>query len=196
MSKNNIPFFEVDGKKYEIKRTRYLQAEFDEMRSTLEMTDEEQVAYARELDFDSRLEKLKERTEELYAKYLETFDDKDEEMYRKANMAYNAMIDEASRMESIGGKQRKKTLDLGEALIIKALQVDNEGKVIRTENEAKSIWEGFVEENGQVIAVQFVVYFTNYIIGGDEDIENPFIAQAKAKAEQKASMKQGIAKAR
>ena len=196
MSKNNIPFFEVDGKKYEIKRTRYLQAEFDEMRSTLEMTDEEQVAYARELDFDSRLEKLKERTEELYAKYLETFDDKDEEMYRKANMAYNAMIDEASRMESIGGKQRKKTLDLGEALIIKALQVDNEGKVIRTENEAKSIWEGFVEENGQVVAIQFVVYFTNYIIGGDEDIENPFIAQAKAKAEQKASMKQGIAKAR
>ena len=196
MSKNNIPFFEVDGKKYEIKRTRYLQAEFDEMRSTLEMTDEEQVAYARELDFDSRLEKLKERKDELYAKYLETFDEKDEEMYRKANMAYNAMIDEASRMESVSGKQRKRTLDLGEALIIKALQVDNEGKVIRTEKEAKSIWEGFVEENGQVIAVQFVVYFTNYVIGGDEDIENPFIAQAKAKAEQKASMKQGIAKAR
>jgi hypothetical protein len=196
MSKNNIPFFEVDGKKYEIKRTRYLQAEFDEMRSTLEMTDEEQVAYAKELDFDSRLEKLKERKEELYAKYLETFDEKDEEMYRKANMAYNAMIDEASRMESVSGKQRKKTLDLGEALIIKALQVDNEGKVIRTEAEAKSIWESFVEENGQVIAIQFVVYFTNYIIGGDEDIENPFIAQAKAKAEQKASMKQGIAKAR
>ena len=196
MSKNNIPFFEVDGKKYEIKRTRYLQAEFDEMRSSLEMTDEEQVAYARELDFDSRLEKLKERKDELYAKYLETFDEKDEEMYRKANMAYNAMIDEASRMESVSGKQRKRTLDLGEALIIKALQIDNEGKVIRTEKEAKSIWEGFVEENGQVIAVQFVVYFTNYIIGGDEDIENPFIAQAKAKAEQKASMKQGIAKAR
>ena len=196
MSKHNIPFFEVNGTTYEIKRNRYLQAEFDELKSDIEMTDEEQVAYAKELDFDSRLEKLKERKDELYAKYLETFDEKDEEMYRKALTAYNRLVDEAKDMESISGKQRKQMIDMGEKLIIKALQINNKGDKIRTEAEAKSIWEGFVEANGQVIAVQFVVYFTNYIIGGDEDIENPFIAQAKAKAEQKASMKQGIAKAR
>ena len=196
MSKKNIPFFEVNGKTYEIKRTRYLQAEFDEMKNGIEMTDEEQVAYAKEQDFDARLEKLRDRKDELYEKYLETFDEADEEKYNKALAAYNRLIDEAGQMESVGGKQRKKMLDLGEALIIKALQIDKDGKTIRTEDEAKSIWECFVEENGEVTAVQFVVFTINYIMGGDEDIENPFITQAKAKAEQRANMRKGIVKAK
>ena len=196
MIKKNIPFFEVNGKTYEIKRTRYLQAEFDEMKNGIEMTDEEQVAYAKEQDFDARLEKLRDRKDELYEKYLETFDEADEEKYNKALAAYNRLIDEAGQMESVSGKQRKKMLDLGEALIIKALQIDKDGKTIRTEDEAKSIWECFVEENGEVTAVQFVVFTINYIMGGDEDIENPFITQAKAKAEQRANMRKGIVKAK
>ena len=196
MSKKNIPCFEVNGTTYEIKRNRFLEAGFDEMRRDIEMTDEEQVAYAKEQEFEARLEKLRERKDELYAKYLETFDEADEEMYRKASRAFDRLIDEAGQMESISGKQRKQMIDLGEKLIIKALELDKNGNDIRTEAEAKNIWETFVEENGQVIAVQFVVYTVNYIMGGDEDIENPFITQAKAKAEQRANMKKGIAKAK
>lgn len=196
MSKNNIPYFEVNGKSYEIKRNRYLQAEFDEMRSGLEMTDEEQVAYAKEQDFDARLEKLRVRKDELYEKYLETFDEADEDKYNKALAAYNRLIDEAGSMESISGKQRKQMLDMGEKLIIKALQINAKGETIRTDDEANNIWASFVEENGKLIAIQFVMYTINYIVGGDEDIENPFIAQAKAKAEQRANMKKGIVKAK
>ena len=196
MSKKNIPFFEVDGKTYEIKRNRYLQAEFNEMKNGIEMTDEEQVAYAKEQEFEERLEKLRDRKDELYAKYLESFDEADEEMYRKALNAYNRLIDEAKDMESISGKQRKQMIDMGERLIIKALQINEKGDNIRPEDEAKSIWETFAEQNGQIIAVQFIAFTINYIMGGDEDIENPFIAQAKAKAEQRANMKKGIAKAR
>lgn len=196
MSKNNIPYFEVNGKSYEIKRNRYLQAEFDEMRSGLEMTDEEQVAYAKEQDFDARLEKLRVRKDELYEKYLETFDEADEDKYNKALAAYNRLIDEAGSMESISGKQRKQMLDMGEKLIIKALQINAKGETIRTDDEANNIWASFVEENGKLTAIQFVMYTINYIVGGDEDIENPFIAQAKAKAEQRANMKKGIVKAK
>jgi hypothetical protein len=196
MSKKNIPSFEVNGNTYEIKRNRYLQAELNEMQNDIAMTDEEQVAYAKEQEFDARLEKLRERKEELCAKYLETFDEADEAIYRKACEAFDRLIDEAGRMESISGKQRKKMIDLGEKLIIKALQIDNNGNTIRTQDEAKNIWESFVEENGQVITIQFIVFAINYIMGGDEDIENPFITQAKAKAEQRANMKKGIAKAR
>ena len=196
MSKKNIPFFEVDGKTYEIKRNRYLQAEFDEMKNGIVMSDDEQVAYAKEQEFEERLEKLRDRKDELYAKYLETFDEADEEMYRKALTAYNRLIDEAKDMESISGKQRKQMIDMGERLIIQALQINEKGDNIRPEDEAKSIWETFVEQNGQIVAVQFVAFTINNIMGGDEDIENPFIAQAKAKAEQKANMKRGIAKAK
>ena len=196
MSKHNIPFFEVNGNHYEIKRNRFLQAEFDELKSDLEMTEDEQAAYVKEQEFDQRVEKLRNRKDELYEKYLETFDEADEIMYQKALSAFNRLVDEASTMESVSGKYRKAMLDMGEKLIIKALQYDSKGDIIRTEDEAKTIWEGFVEENGQVVAIQFVAYTTNYIMGGDEDNENPFIAQAKAKAEQKASMKKGIVKGR
>lgn len=196
MSKNNIPFFEVNGKKYEIKRNRYLQAEFDEIKKDFEMSDEEQVAYAKEQEFDDRLSKLRERKDELYAKYLETFEEADEEMYRKASLAFDRLIEEAAKIESVSGKQRQKMIDVGEKIIVKALQIDNDGKTIRSEEEANSIWNEFKVEFGNVNTIEFVIFTINYIIGGDEDIENPFITQAKAKAEQKANMKKGIVKAR
>lgn len=196
MRTSNIPFFEVNGNKYEIRRNRYLQAEFDEIKKGFEMSEEEQVAYAKEQEFDDRLEKLRARKDELYAKYLETFDEADEEMYRKASLAFDRLIEEAATIESISGKQKQKMIDAGEQLIIKALQIDKDGKTIRSEEEANSIWSDFVDEFGKVNTIEFVIFTVNYILGGDEDMENPFITQAKAKAEQKASMKKGIVKAR
>jgi nucleoside-triphosphatase THEP1 len=196
MSKQNIPFFEVNGKRYEIKRNRYLQAEFDAMKSDIEMSDEEQVAFAKEQELDGRIEKLRDRKNELYDKYLETFDEKDEELYKRACAAFDALIDEIGAMESVSAKQRKRMIDMGEKLIIKALQLDNKGERIRTEDEANEIWATFVEEVGQTTTIQFVVFTVNYIIGGDEEVENPFVAQAQAKAEQRANMKKGIAKVR
>ena len=68
--KNITPFFEVNGKKYEIKRNRYLQAEFDKLKSEIKITDEEQIAMAKEEDFEVRLEKLTLRKKELYDKWL------------------------------------------------------------------------------------------------------------------------------
>lgn len=196
MSKQNIPFFEVNGKRYEIKRTRYLQAEFDLVKSDMEMTEDEQIAYVKEQELDNRLDKLRERKNELYEKWLETFEEKDEELYKKAATAYNALLDEFGYMESVTAKQRKRMVDMGEKLIIKALQINHKGETIRTHEEAKEIWESFVEDVGQATTIQFVVFTLNYIMGGDEDVENPFVAQAQAKAEQRANMKKGIVKVR
>ena len=196
MSKQNIPFFEVNGKRYEIKRTRYLQAELDSMKSCLEMSEDEQIAFAREQEFTDRLEKLLKRKNELYEKYLETFDEKDEAIYKRALDAYNALVEELKGIEMVSGVQRKKMVDMGEKLIIKSLQMNEKGKEIRTEAEATEIWETFVEDFGQSNTVQFIIFTVNYIFGGDEDVDNPFVAQAQAKAEQKANMKKGIAKVR
>jgi hypothetical protein len=196
MSKQNIPFFEVNGKRYEIKRTRYLQAEFDLVKSDMEMTEDEQIAYVKEQELDNRLDKLRERKNELYEKWLETFEERDEELYKKAATAYNALLDEFGYMESVTAKQRKRMVDMGEKLIIKALQINNKGETIRNDSEAKEIWESFVEDVGQATTIQFVVFTLNYIMGGDEDVENPFVAQAQAKAEQRANMKKGIVKVR
>jgi hypothetical protein len=193
---SNVPFFEINGNRYEIKRNRYIQAEFDEMKRGVEMTSEEETAYIREQEFNDRLEKLRARKDELYAKYLETFAEEDEKLYRKACIAFDKLISEASGVESIEVKQRNKLVNMGEKLIIKALTLDSEGRVVMSNDEAKTIWETFVEENGQRVSIEFIVFTLNYIMGSDNDVENPFIAQAKAKAEQRANMRKGIAKAR
>lgn len=194
---NNTPFFEINNEVYVIKRNRYLQAEFDLLQKSIELTDEEQLAFEKEQDFDERFEKLKKRKDELYAKFLETFDEADEQMYKKACEVYDNMLKQASEMESISGNRHKRLIDMGEKLIIKALQIDfNSGDEIRTKEEATNIWQSFVDENGKKLAIEFILYTMHYILGTDEETENPFITQAKAKAEQKANMKKGIVKAR
>ena len=190
--KNNIPFFELNGQKFEIRRTRYLQAEFDKLKDEVEMTDEESVAYAKETNFEKNLEKLAERKESLYEKYLETFDEEDEKMYEKACKAYDKLIEEYGKGESVVGKQRKKLIDIGEKIIIKSLEFDREGQVIRTNEQANEIWCSFVDEVGQYNAMQFIAYTMNYIVGTDEELDNPFMTQAKAKAEQKLNAKKGL----
>lgn len=187
---NIIPFFEVNGQKYEIKRNRYLMAELDNMKSMIELTEEEESEKAKEQAKLDNLEKLSARKDELYEKYLETFDSEDEELYNKACAAYDKLIDEISKSENITGKQTKKTIDMAEKLLIRALQLDNKGNEIRTAEEANEIWCNYVDEVGKQTALQFVVFTVNYIIGGDdEEVENPFIKQSKAKAEQKAASK-------
>ena len=194
--KNNVPYFELNGKRYEIKRNRYLQAEFDKLKNEIKFTDEEQIALTREEDFENRLVKLTERKQQLYEKWLETFDEKDEEMYRKACVAYDNLIEQEGKGESIIAKQRKRMFDLGEILIIKSLQINEKGETIRTEEEANDIWCNLVDEYGKFSAMEFVAYTLNYIMGADEELDNPFMTQAKAKAEQKANMKRGINKVR
>ena len=189
---SGTPVFELNGVKYEIKRNRYLHAEFDELKKETEMSDEEQIAYVKEQEFGDRIERLLERKNELYEKFLQTFSEKDEEMYKKACKAYEDLIDESATKKSVVSAQKQKLINIGEKLIIKALQINDKGETIRSEKEATEIWETFVDEYGEISAMQFVVFTINYIIGADEDIENPFIAQAKAKAEQKANMRKGL----
>lgn len=192
---NNIPYFEVNGVGYAIKRNRYLQAELDELKKSVSSTNEEELALAKEKELESKVEKLRSRKDELYDKYLETFSEEDEQLYHKAELAYNALIEQLSTVENISGKRAKQMIDMGEKLIIKALTIDSkDGKEIRPYSDAKEIWEEFVGECGQATAIQFIAFTMNYIVGGDEDVENPFITQAKAKAEQRANMKKGIAK--
>jgi hypothetical protein len=193
----NIPYFEIDGNRYTIKRNRYLQAEFDEMKKSRSFSDDEELEYVREQELSEQLEKLSKRKDELYDKYLETFDEEDEAKFNKANMAYDILLQKLAESKGVIAKKRKELIEIGEALIIKALTLNDNGETIRTQNEAEHIWARFREEFGEVTKMEFVIFTINYIVGNDDDdTVNPFIAQAKAKAEQKANMKKGIAKAR
>lgn len=190
----NIPFFEVDGKRYEIKRTRYLLAEFEKRKDELSLSDEEQIEYQKEIDKRKSLEKLSARKDELYDIYLETFDENDKNKYDRACMAYDELVKEIAKMGNVSGTYHQKIVDISEQLIIASLQWDINGKTIRTLDEANEIWSSYVDEVGEQQAIEFVSYAATYIISGDDETENPFVVRARAKAEQQLQMKQGLKK--
>ncbi len=188
----NIPFFEVDGKRYEIRRTRYIIAEYQKRQNELSFSDEEEIEYQKEQDKQEALKKLSARKDELYDIYLETFDENDKNKYKRACAAYDDLVAEISKMSNVSGKRYKQILDFSEQLIIASLQWDMNGKTVRTLDEANAIWSSYVEEVGKTKAVEFVAYAANYIVGGDDEEDNPFVVRARAKAEQNLQRKEGL----
>lgn len=196
---NNVARFEVNGNTYEIIRTRYLQAEFNRIsEENKELSPEDEKGYALLQDKYARLEKLSNRVKELEDKYYESFDDADGELYEKAKAQYDKVyqetIDFELNLNGIAKRVQKIAIDNAEKILIRALQIDKEGKEIRTYKEAEDIWCSYVDEVGKNTAVEWLLYFVNYVTGNDSVEDDPFVAQAKAKAEQKANMRQGLKK--
>lgn len=196
MKNQNIPFFELDGKKYEIKRNRYLQAEYDRIVSESSgLTEEEEKSFALLQDKYAGLERLAKRTKELEDKYYQTFEEKDGELYNRAKAEYDKVLKSVIEFEAMQKGIAQKVQNVGlsnaEMVLIRALQIDTSGQEIRSEVEANNIWCSYVDQVGKQTASNWLLYFISYITGKDED-DDPFVAQAKAKAEQRANMKKGL----
>ena len=194
---NNVASFFVEGKEFIIVRNRYLQAEFDSItKQGKTLTEEEETSYALLQDKYLRLEKIAVRVTELEDKYYETFDDADCEIYEKAKAQYDKVYKETVAFElaqnGIAKKVQKVAIDNAEKIVIRALQLDNKGNEIRSKEEAENIWCTYVDEVGKNVATEWLLYFIQYLTGSDNVEDSPFVAQAKAKAEQKANMKQGL----
>ena len=195
----NVARFEVNGKEYIIKRNRYLKAKFEDMvENNSAMSNEEQKSYALLEEKYARLEKLALRVKELEDAYYENFDDEAGALYEKAKLQYEKLLKETVDFEleqnGIAGKIKKATIDNSEKLLICALQINDKGEEIRSKEEAQEIWCDYVDEVGQNSAVEWLLCFVNYITGNDKVEDDPFVSQAKAKAEQKANMKKGLNK--
>lgn len=194
-----IPYFEVGGNRYEIRRNRFLMVEFEKIResSNVEKNIGQEVIQAQKKL--NRLNALNQRVDELYDKYLETFSDEDRARWEKAQAEYDKLFPEVMPLLEKGGileRVDKLGTDNIEKLVIIALQYNEKGKAIRSKEEAENIWCAWVDEVGQVVAQQWLNAFANHIMGYDEnDEDSPFLAQAKAKAEQQAkNRRQGMEK--
>ena len=193
------PYFEVNGQRYEIRRSRFLMCELEKIResSDVEKNIGQEVIQAQKKV--NRLNALNRRVDELYDKYLETFLDEDKARWEKAQAEYDKLFEEVMPLLEKGGvleRVDKVGVDNTEKLVIVALQHNEKGEVIRKKEEAEEIWCSWVDEAGQVVAQKWLNAFANHIMGYDESEEyNSFLAQAKARAEQKAeNQKAGLAK--
>ena len=195
----NVATFTTKGKKYEIKRNRFLQAMLEEIKAknsdnSLNALEEKNYAILQEKY--GTLERIATKVKELELKFFENFDKEAEEIYQKAKAYYDKLFAETAEFEvsqnGIAQKAQKSAINNAEKLVIFALQKNEKGETVRTEKEATEIWCDYVDEVGHQTAVEWLIYFTNYVIGNDTVEEDPFVAQAKAKAEQKANMRNGL----
>lgn len=194
------PYFEVNGQCYEIRRSRFLMCELEKIRESSSLADDDQKNIAKLQDMYRDLQMMKQRKDELYKKYLETFSDEDEQIYEKAKSKYEKQRNEAAEFElstnDVLHRLNKTVIDNAEKLVIIALQRDENGKEIRTAKQAEDIWCAYVDEVGQKVAQEWLNALIEHITGEDErEDDNSFLAQAKARAEQNAeNRKAGLAK--
>ena len=187
------PFFELNGIRYEIKRTRYLLAEYDKLadESTLSNQDKENAVKAQSLMADIQRYSLK--TQELEEKYFETFDDEDERKYLKAKALRDNAIQELARFEAETGstnRLQKAGVDLLEKIAIKGLA---EQYFDGDEAKAQNLWEEYVDSvgnNNEI--VEWLSAMSECLFSDDEVEENSFLSQMRKRAEEKAQNRRNI----
>ena len=191
-----IPFFELNGQRYEIKRTRYLLAEYDKLGDESQLSNEDKANAIKAQSLIGDIQRYAEKVKELEEKYFETFDDEDERKYLKIKSLYESKLDELTKLEVESGsttKLQKAGIDLLEKIAIKGLA---EQYFNFDESKAEKIWGDYVDTIGNNATIEWLTGMSECLFREDEEVEeNSFLSQMRKKAEQQAiNRKNGIKK--
>lgn len=191
-----IPFFELNGQRYEIKRTRYLLAEYDKLGEESQLSNEDKANAIKAQSLIGDIQRYAEKVKELEEKYFETFDDEDERKYLKIKALYESKLDELTKLEVESGsttKLQKAGIDLLEKIAIKGLA---EQYFNFDESKAEKIWGDYVDTIGNNATIEWLTGMSECLFRDEEELEeNSFLSQMRKKAEQQAiNRKNGIKK--
>lgn len=195
MAKLN-PFFEVDGKKYEIIRTRGVECEYEKIKERNKPEDEQ-------LSLTNDYAKLMIEFEEISQKYAlakeEYFDDVLNKEKKEKYLAFKELSDnkynEMKEFE-LGNKNfsinklEELAYENGVELLVYALV--EQCKV--SEETAKKIWESFVSHFGIITAKEWITAMIQTLFEREDEEENPFLKAARAKAQQRMEQRKGLSK--
>ena len=192
-----IPFFELNGQRYEIKPTRWLISEYDKLGNESQLSNEDKANAIKVQSLIGDIQKYAEKVKELEEKYFETFDDEDERKYLKCKALYEVKLEELTKLEVESGsttKLQKAGIDLLEKIAIKGLA---EQYFNFDEAKAQKVWESYVDTlASHQIVDEWLTSMSECLFGSEEEIEeNSFLSQMRKKAEQQAiNRKNGIKK--
>ena len=191
-----IPFFELNGQRYEIKRTRYLLAEYDKLGEESQLSNEDKANAIKAQSLIGDIQRYAEKVKELEEKYFETFDNEDERKYLKIKALYESKLDELTKLEVESGstsKLQKAGIDLLERIAIKGLA---EQYFNFDESKAEKIWGDYVDTIGNNATIEWLTGMSECLFRDEEELEeNSFLSQMRKKAEQQAiNRKNGIKK--
>ena len=183
------PFFELDGQRYEIIKTRYLLAEYNKLANESELSNLDKANAIKSQTLINDVQKYAKKTLELEEKYFETFDDEDERKYLKAKALYDKALAELTVFETETQSTallEKAGFDLLEKIAIKGL---GEQYFNGNEVKGKELWEKFantLESHSQI--KEWLAYMSDCLFNeeSNEVEENSFLSQMRQKAEEKA----------
>lgn len=190
------PFFELEEKRYEIKPTRYLLAEYNKMSNETDLSAEDKTNAIKAQSLITDIRKYAEKTMELEERFFETFDEQDQRKYLMAKSMYDKALDDLARLEAESGstaKLQKTSIDLLEKIAIKGLA---EQHFNMDEALAKKTWEKFVDTlPNQGIATEWLTYMSECLFEDENEVEsNSFLHQMRKKAEEKANNRRKMTK--
>lgn len=188
-----IPFFELNGNRYEIKKTRYLLAEYDKLSDENNISDEDKANAVKMQILIDDAKKYAEKVKELEEKYFETFDDEDERRYLKAKALYEQKMGELTDFEVKSGSTRrlqKESVDLLEKIAIKGLAEQYFNMDMQA---AEKLWCEYVDtiQNHNTV-IEWLAAMSECLFMEDEDEDNPFLAQMRKKKEEQSKNRKVI----
>ena len=183
-----IPFFDVNGKKYEIKRTRYLLAEYQKLgEENNDLSNEDKANAIKAQNLISNIQRYAEIMKQCEDTFFETFDEKDERKYVKAKEIYERELETLTKLEVESGsttKLQKSGIDILEKVAIKGIA---EQYFDFDESKAKEIWEQFVDRIGNNATIEWLSAMSECLFSEDNEVEeNSFLSQMRKRAEEKA----------
>ena len=193
------PYFELNGNRYELKRTRWLLAEYTKINEENPLSEEDRANAVKASNLVADVKKFAEKAEECWDKLCEEPTEENQRVYLmfkamsdKAIADYNAFIVNKDTLNTA----LKHNIDILEKMAIKALA---EQYYNMNENLARETWEAFVESCETHAEVNEWLYAMSECLFGEDDDKDDkgFLSQKrKMDAEREQNRQSAIRKRR
>lgn len=208
MSKRIPITFMVNGKNYEIKRTRILECEYEKLTNESIFTEQEEQELAEYLKIQAEAEEFAEKLREAKKDFLkpENVRDKDKkELYLAYKELSDEKFNEMSRflLEHKNFSTKKlQELSLENGIKIFKIALKNKPYELSDE-EADKVWEDFRDKLSEQYGIsaprEWILLMIQELFEGEDyedekDNSNSFFKLAKAKALQKVEQRKGLSK--
>ena len=189
------PYFELDGNRYEFKRTRWLIAEYKKLLEENPLADDDKSNALTANNLIADAKKFAEKEKECWDALCENPTKENKAIY----LMFKEMSDDAiAKYNEFVAKNNalnnsyKHSVNILEMVAIKALSEQYFGF---NEGVAKQTWEKFVESNESHDKVaEWLMAMAECLFGDDEEEETGFLAQKRKMDEEKANNRNSISR--
>ena len=200
MSKRIPITFEVEGQTYEIVRTRALECEYEKITKQSSLSEQDERAFADYIKLQAETEELAEKfrtaKEDFYNDVLNEEKEKKFLAFEKLyNRKYQEIIDFTATHKDFS-TQKVEEIAMGNGVKLFVLALSQRYEM--SQDEAKSVWEKFrdflSEKYGMQSPREWILTMVRELFEGEEEETDPFLKQARAKAQQRMEQRKGLSK--